>query len=138
MDTLDKRIARCLLTKTLTFIIVSLILFLFQLMLAGRDVAFQQAPMLVVISTIFLALNFVSGMAHDWVMKDGAKRALSFYLVVKVVRFFLVAAILLIYGLADRRNILAFAINLLVLYIANVVTSMMYYIKMEQNIKKKQ
>lgn len=99
MDTPDKRIARCLLTKTLTFIIVSLILFLFQLMLAGRDVAFQQAPMLVVISTIFLALNFVSGMAHDWVMKDGAKRALSFYLVVKVVRFFLVAAILLIYGL---------------------------------------
>lgn len=98
MDTPDKRIARCLLTKTLTFIIVSLILFLFQLMLAGRDVAFQQAPMLVVISTIFLALNFVSGMAHDWVMKDGAKRALSFYLVVKVVRFFLVAAILLIYG----------------------------------------
>lgn len=80
MDTPDKRIARCLLTKTLTFIIVSLILFLFQLMLAGRDVAFQQAPMLVVISTIFLALNFVSGMAHDWVMKDGAKRALSFYL----------------------------------------------------------
>lgn len=78
MDTPDKRIARCLLTKTLTFIIVSLILFLFQLMLAGRDVAFQQAPMLVVISTIFLALNFVSGMAHDWVMKDGAKRALSF------------------------------------------------------------
>lgn len=77
-------------------------------------------------------------MAHDWVMKDGAKRALSFYLVVKVVRFFLVVAILLIYGLADRRNILAFAINLLVLYIANVVTSMMYYIKMEQNIKKKQ
>lgn len=74
MDTPDKRIARCLLTKTLTFIIVSLILFLFQLMLAGRDVAFQQAPMLVVISTIFLALNFVSGMAHDWVMKDGAKR----------------------------------------------------------------
>lgn len=136
MDTPDKRIARCLLTKTLTFIIVSLILFLF--LLAGRDVAFQQAPMLVVISTIFLALNFVSGMAHDWVMKDGAKRALSFYLVVKVVRFFLVAAILLIYGLADRRNILAFAINLLVLYIANVVTSMMYYIKMEQNIKKKQ
>uniref|UniRef100_UPI003FEE81EE hypothetical protein n=1 Tax=Alloprevotella sp. TaxID=1872471 RepID=UPI003FEE81EE len=55
-----------------------------------------------------------------------------------MVRFFLVAAILLIYGLADRRNILAFAINLLVLYIANVVTSMMYYIKMEQNIKKKQ
>lgn len=100
MDTPDKRIARCLLTKTLTFIIVSLILFLFQLMLAGCDVAFQQAPMLVVISTIFLALNFVSGMAHDWVMKDGAKRALSFYLVVKVVRFFLVAAILLIYGLA--------------------------------------
>lgn len=64
MDTPDKRIARCLLTKTLTFIIVSLILFLFQLMLAGRDVAFQQAPMLVVISTIFLALNFVSGMAQ--------------------------------------------------------------------------
>lgn len=55
MDTPDKRIARCLLTKTLTFIIVSLILFLFQLMLAGRDVAFQQAPMLVVISNHLLS-----------------------------------------------------------------------------------
>lgn len=78
MDTPDKRIARCLLTKTLTFIIVSLILFLFQLMLAGRDVAFQQAPMLVVISTIFLALNFVSGMAHDWVMKGRGKARTEF------------------------------------------------------------
>lgn len=138
MDTFDKRIARCLLTKALTFLSVSALLFLFQLMLAGRSVAFQQAPMLVVISTIFLAINLVSGIAHQWVMKNGAKRALSFYLIVKVVRFFTVAAILLIYGLADRRNILAFAINLLVLYIANVVTSMIYYIKIEQNFKKKQ
>ena len=138
MNTFDKRIARCVSIKALTLFIVSLLLFLFELMLAGQNVALQQAPFLLVNITLFTALNLVSDIAYKWVMKDGGKHALSFYLAVKVVRFLLVVAILLIYALADRRNLLTFAINLLVLYITNVVTSTIYYIEMEQNIKKKQ
>lgn len=138
MDTFDKRIARCMSIKAITYFIVSALLFMFELMLAGQNVALQQAPLLLVNATLFMVLNIVSGIAYKWVMHDGGKRALSFYLIVKVIRFLLVVAILLVYALADRRNILAFAINLLVLYIANVITSMIFYIEMEQKIKKKQ
>ena len=138
MDTFDKRIARCMGIKAITFFIVSALLFMFELMLAGQKIALQQVPLLLVNVTLFMALNVVSGIAYKWVMRDGGKRALSFYLVIKVVRFLLVVAILLVYALADRRTILAFGINLLVLYIANVITSMIFYIEMEQKLKKKQ
>lgn len=138
MDTFDQRIAHCLGIKAITYIIIGILLVLFELMLVGQNVALQQAPFLLVNATCFFALNLVSGIAYKWVMKDNGKRAIGFYLAVKVVRFFLVIAILLIYALADCRNILAFAINLIVLYIANVVTSIIFYIKMEQNFKTKQ
>lgn len=137
MEAFDRRIKKSLITKAITICVTAALLLCFELMLAGANVAMQQAPPVVCVATLLMVVNGLSSMAYKWIMKDGGRRAIGFYLIDKVVRFFLVIVIVLIYALADRRNLLAFAINLLVLYVADAVTSMMLYVSTEQNFNKK-
>ena len=128
---------KSIITKAITICVTGALLLLFELLLAGANVAMQQAPLLLVIATLIMAVNVLSSMVYKWIMKDGGRHAIGFYLIDKVVRFFLVIVIVLIYALADRRNLLAFALNLLVLYIADAVTSMICYVSIERNFNKK-
>ena len=137
MESFDQRIKKSLITKAITICVKGALLLLFELLLAGANVATQQAPLLLVIATLIMAVNVLSSMVYKWIMKDGGRHAIGFYLIDKVVRFFLVIVIVLIYALADRRNLLAFALNLLVLYIADAVTSMICYVSIERNFNKK-
>lgn len=137
MEAFDRRIKKSLITKAITICVTVALLLCFELMLAGANVAMQQAPPVVCVATLLMVVNGLSSMVYKWIMKDGGRRAIGFYLIDKVVRFFLVIVIVLIYALADRRNLLAFAINLLMLYVADAVTSMMLYVSTEQNFNKK-
>ena len=137
MEAFDRRIKKSLITKAITICVTVALLLCFELMLAGANVAMQQALPIVCVATLLMVVNGLSSMVYKWIMKDGGRRAIGFYLIDKVVRFFLVIVIVLIYALADRRNLLAFAINLLVLYVADAVTSMMLYVSTEQNFNKK-
>ncbi len=137
MEAFDRRIKKSLITKAITICVTVALLLCFELMLAGANVAMQQALPVVCVATLLMVVNGLSSMVYKWIMKDGGRRAIGFYLIDKVVRFFLVIVIVLIYALADRRNLLAFAINLLVLYVADAVTSMMLYVSTEQNFNKK-
>lgn len=137
MESFDQRIKKSLITKAITICVTGALLLLFELLLAGANVAMQQAPLLLVITILIMAVNVLSSMVYKWIMKDGGRHAIGFYLIDKVVRFFLVIVIVLIYALADRRNLLAFALNLLVLYIADAVTSMICYVSIERNFNKK-
>ena len=137
MEAFDRRIKKSLITKAITICVTASLLLCFELMLAGANVAMQQAPPVVCVVILLMVVNGLSSMVYKWIMKDGGQRAIGFYLIDKVVRFFLVIVIVLIYALADRRNLLAFAINLLVLYVADAVTSMMLYVSTEQNFNKK-
>lgn len=137
MESFDQRIKKSLITKAITICVTGALLLLFELLLAGANVAMQQTPLLLVIATLIMTVNVLSSMVYKWIMKDGGRHAIGFYLIDKVVRFFLVIVIVLIYALADRRNLLAFALNLLVLYIADAVTSMICYVSIERNFNKK-
>ena len=137
MEAFDQRIKKSLITKAITICVTVALLLCFELMLAGANVAMQQAPPVVCVAILLMVVNGLSSMVYKWIMKDGGRCAIGFYLIDKVVRFFLVIVIVLIYALADRRNLLAFAINLLVLYVADAVTSMMLYVSTEQNFNKK-
>lgn len=137
MESFDQRIKKSLITKAITICVTGALLLLFELLLAGANVAMQQAPLLLVIAILIMTVNVLSSMVYKWIMKDGGRHAIGFYLIDKVVRFFLVIVIVLIYALADRRNLLAFALNLLVLYIADAVTSMICYVSIERNFNKK-
>ena len=127
-----------LLLKAIVFCIICVLLFFIEFLVAGKEVAFQQVPYLVVISTIFFATAIGGGLLFTLVMKNGGKKAIGFYLLAKVLRLFLSMAILLLYALADCRNIFAFSMNLLVLYLASMITSIIYYVRVEQKNSKKQ
>lgn len=137
MKTLQKHMLHSLLLKAVTFCILSVLLFFADLSVGGKDVAFQQAPYLVIISTLFFALSLGGGALFTIVMKNGGKKAISFYLLAKVLRLFLSIAVLLIYALADSRHILAFSMNLLALYLGSMITSIIYYVRVEQKLSKK-
>lgn len=137
MESFDQRIKKSLITKAITICVTGALLLLFELLLAGANVAMQQAPLLLVIAILIMTVNVLSSMVYKWIMKDGGRHAIGFYLIDKVVRFFLIIVIVLIYALADRRNLLAFALNLLVLYIADAVTSKICYVSIERNFNKK-
>ncbi len=138
METLQKHMLKSLISKAIAFCAVSVLLFFIEFSIAGKETAFQQVPYLVVISTLFFALSLGGGALFTIVMKNGGKKAIGFYLLGKVLRLFLAIAILLIYALADCRNILAFSMNLLVLYLVSMITSIIFYVKVEQKISKKQ
>lgn len=137
MKTLQKHMLHSLLLKAVTFCIANVLLFFANLYVGGKNVAFHQVTYMVLISTFFFALSLGGGAIFTIVMKNGGKRAISFYLLAKVTRLFLSIAILLIYALADGRNILAFSLNLLVLYFVSMITSIIYYVRVEQNLSKK-
>ena len=44
----------------------------------------------------------------------------------------------MLYALADCRNLLAFAMSVMALYLVSMVTSIIFYVKVEQGISKKQ
>lgn len=101
MESFDQRIKKSLITKAITICVTGALLLLFELLLAGANVAMQQAPLLLVIATLIMMVNVLSSMVYKWIMKDGGRHAIGFYLIDKVVRFFLVIVIVLIYALAD-------------------------------------
>lgn len=71
-------------------------------------------------------------------MKQGGKRAIGFYLIDKVVRLVFVVFLVIVYALADCSSLLAFSMSLLAFYLVSMVTSIIFYVKVEQNLSKKQ
>lgn len=137
MDAFDNRIKTLLKTKLVTLCITGILLLLSELLLADVSVALQQAPILIVTAIILTAASMGGSLVFKWVMSNGGRKAIGYYLIAKTLRIFIVIVIFLIYGIADGRNLLAFAINILALYIADVVTSIIFYVGIEKNYSKK-
>ena len=68
-------------------------------------------------------------------MKQGGKRAIGFYLIDKVVRLVFVVFLIIVYALADCSSLLAFSMSLLAFYLVSMVTSIIFYVKVEQNLE---
>lgn len=135
MDNLKREVRRSLIYKAVIFSIVCALLFLVELMLTTQETALQQVPCLVVNAMLFYLLAVGCDAVYLWVMKEGGKRAISFYLLVKVLRLFLAIIVLLIYAFADCRNLLVFSMNIFVLYLVSMITSILFYVKTEQKFK---
>lgn len=137
MDAFNERIKTLLKTKLITLCITGILLLLFEVLLADVSVAQQQVPIVIVSALILGAASMGGSLVFKWVMSNGGRKAIGFYLIAKTLRLFLVIIIFLVYGIADGRNLLAFAINILALYIADVVTSIIFYVGIEKNYSKK-
>lgn len=138
MDTLHKRQTQSILTQGITLCLVSLAMFFIELTLMGMEAALQQAPHLVITATLYFALSYGCHAVFIWLMKQEGKRAIAFYMAEKLVRLLFTAILLLVYALNEPRNLLAFAMNLIALHLASSIASITFYVKVEQNIRKKQ
>lgn len=138
MDNLRKYTLDSILLKAISLSVTCILLFLGDHACCGWEAALQQAPFLVITATLFFALSLASHAIYQIVMRRGGSIITGFYKLCKVVRLFLAIAILMIYAIANRQNLLAFSLNLLALYTVSMVTTIIYYAKVEHNISKKQ
>lgn len=138
MTPFQKHILKSLAFKAVTLCLVSVALFFADIPLFGRDVAFRQVPFLVMSATFFFAMSLAGSMLYKLVMARGGKMAVGYYLLTKVARLLATIVLMLVYALAVGRDLLPFTVGLLVLYLASMVTSIMFYVKGEQILNKKQ
>lgn len=108
-----------------------------ELMLATKDAMMHLLPPTFLVALLFILLDCGACNIYTYIMKQGGKRAIGFYLIDKVVRLVFVV-FLVIVALADCSSLLAFSMSLLAFYLVSMVTSIIFYVKVEQNLSKKQ
>lgn len=138
MGNLRKYTLESILLKAISLSVTCVLLFLGVHACCGWEAALQQVPFLVITATLFFALSIASHAVYQIVMRRGGNIITGFYMLCKVVRLFLAIAILVIYAIANRQNLLAFSLNLLALYTVSMVTTIIHYAKVEHNFRKKQ
>lgn len=109
-----------------------------ELMLATKDAMMHLLPPTFLVALLFILLDCGARNIYTYIMKQGGKRAIGFYLIDKVVRLVFVVFLIIVYALADCSSLLAFSMSLLAFYLVSMVTSIIFYVKVEQNLSKKQ
>lgn len=109
-----------------------------ELMLATKDAMMHLLPPTFLVALLFILLDCGVCNIYTYIMKQGGKRAIGFYLIDKVVRLVFVVFLVIVYALADCSSLLAFSMSLLAFYLVSMVTSIIFYVKVEQNLSKKQ
>lgn len=109
-----------------------------ELMLATKDAMMHLLPPTFLVALLFILLDCGACNIYTYIMKQGDKRAIGFYLIDKVVRLVFVVFLIIVYALADCSSLLAFSMSLLAFYLVSMVTSIIFYVKVEQNLSKKQ
>lgn len=109
-----------------------------ELMLATKDAMMHLLPPTFLVALLFILLDCGACSIYTYIMKQGGKRAIGFYLIDKVVRLVFVVFLIIVYALADCSSLLAFSMSLLAFYLVSMVTSIIFYVKVEQNLSKKQ
>ena len=109
-----------------------------ELMLATKDAMMHLLPPTFLVALLFILLDCGPCNIYTYIMKQGGKRAIGFYLIDKVVRLVFVVFLIIVYALADCSSLLAFSMSLLAFYLVSMVTSIIFYVKVEQNLSKKQ
>lgn len=105
-----------------------------ELMLATKDAMMHLLPPTFLVALLFILLDCGACNIYTYIMKQGGKRAIGFYLIDKVVRLVFVVFLIIVYALADC----SFSMSLLAFYLVSMVTSIIFYVKVEQNLSKKQ
>ncbi len=138
MNDIERHIRHSMILKTAAFCVATLLIYAADTVLIGKPEAARQAVLLGIVSVIYLLLSAAGYSLYRIVMRKGGKNAIGFYMLGKVLRMFVTIAILMFYAFADCRNLLAFAMSVLALYLVSMVTSIIFYVKVEQGISKKQ
>lgn len=110
--------------------------FLIEQACSGRVAAIQQIVFIIGLSGVFFAMGLMVNSIYLSLVRKGSKQLMGFFLLCKLARFVVAVLLLVIYALADGSNLLLFAINLLVIYLVEMVLSVIYYARVERNTPK--
>ncbi len=138
MDKLLRTTIKAQMLKALAFCVTSVLLFLIEQACSGRVAAIQQIVFIIGLSGVFFAMGLMVNSIYLSLVRKGSKQLMGFFLLCKLARFVVAVLLLVIYALADGSNLLLFAINLLVIYLVEMVLSVIYYARVERNTPKNQ
>lgn len=136
MDAHVKLTLQCQSLRAFALFATGILLFLAENAWMGREIAVQQMPCIVGVATLFFALGLFSALLYIRIMRGGGRQAAGFYVLNQGLRLMLAVAVLLFYAFIVRTNLVAFALNLFVLYIVEIVFSLIYSTRMEHLTKK--
>lgn len=123
--------------KAILFILIGVVTYFISYYVSGYLSALRLTPSLVIASTVFFAMSVAGTVVYKFAMQDGGSRAIGFYLLAKVVRLAVAVILILAYTWLDGSSIPTFAIYILALYLVSMTVSLVFHVKVEQNIKKK-
>lgn len=138
MDIYLKHTVQWLTVKALAFCLSGGGLFFADASLWGRETALSQVPCILLISILFFSLAVLGQLFYLPIMRKGGKGVLGYYLLYKVVRLLLAISLLVGYAFHNREFLLPFALNIVVLYLVEMVISILHSTRMERNSKIKQ
>lgn len=133
MDNLTRKTIKAQLIKAFLLCLVGVVLFFAELSLSGRSVAVQQVPFIILLASLFFAIGLLANAVYLPLVRKGGKQLMGYYLLYKVVRFLIAVVVLVIYAVADMNNLLVFAINLLVMYLIEMICSIAFCAEIERN-----
>lgn len=129
-------IFRTLLLLALIFCLLGPALLLVEYHAQG-PVAFGQMLPISFLAMFFFAYSMASMRILKYLMRRQPKQIVGFYLISKVFQLLLCMLIFIVYALFVKTNLHAFAINLVVFYMATLVFMTVYNVRMEHKMKKK-
>ena len=138
MDKLLRTTIKAQMLKALAFCVTGVLLLLIEQACSGRVAAIQQIVFIIGLSGVFFAMGLMVNSIYLSLVRKGSKQLMGFFLLCKLARFVVAVLLLVIYALADGSNLLLFAINLLVIYLVEMVLSVIYYARVERNTPKNQ
>lgn len=138
MDKLLRTTIKTQMLKALAFCVTGVLLFLIEQACSDRVAAIQQIVFIIGLSGVFFAMGLMVNSIYLSLVRKGSKQLMGFFLLCKLARFVVAVLLLVIYALADGSNLLLFAINLLVIYLVEMVLSVIYYARVERNTPKNQ
>ena len=138
MDKLLRTTIKAQMLKALAFCVTGVLLFLIGQACSGRVAAFRHIVFIIGLSGVFFAMGLMVNSIYLSLVRKGSKQLMGFFLLCKLARFVVAVLLLVIYALADGSNLLLFAINLLVIYLVEMVLSVIYYARVERNTPKNQ
>ncbi|MGM9687797.1 MAG: hypothetical protein ACI3YD_01985 [Alloprevotella sp.] len=133
---MSKLAVKALLFEALAYVLAGALLLYAESRLGLASAHAQSLP-IVVVATVLFAFSVLSHIIYLPLCRKGGRAVMGFYLGVKTLRLLVAIVMLLCYAFLDGAHLLAFAVNLLTLYLAGLVVTTIFYAKAERNICKK-
>lgn len=131
MDAIRKNLFTSQAVKALLLCVVGVILFLTEQCWLGRDVAIRQVPIIVGAATLFFAFGLLCSFLYLRIMQRGGKWAMNYYLLHTMIRLFIVVVLIVLYALLVHADLLAFSLNVFIIYLTEMICSTVTSVKIE-------